>query len=212
MSGYFKKAVVWLGLDEQYPEHDGAGLPPEAHESALPSGAASNGVAERAAEISSERRVVPRPGPVDAPRSDFAVDAGGEDELVVDLTDDPLRPVPLDPRRAEGSSVRAVPLDSNGSDLASGTVRAVPLSEPALPETLAPSSFNNAQDVADIYMRSKPVVLDLSNASRDLRRRLIDFSAGLCYGLGGNMEKIENHTFLLVPEGVEVSARDREML
>ena len=77
-------------------------------------------------------------------------------------------------------------------------------------EVVVPESFNNAQDVADVYKASKAVIVDLNNAERDLARRLIDFSAGLCYGLGGQMEKLATDVYLLVPEGVEVSDKDRE--
>jgi cell division inhibitor SepF len=56
------------------------------------------------------------------------------------------------------------------------------------------------------------VVLDLAGADRDLSRRLIDFSSGLCYGLGGHMEKVAQHVYLLTPQGVEVAPEERRRL
>ena len=94
----------------------------------------------------------------------------------------------------------------------SGTVRAIPKATTSEPQTIVPESFLNAQDVADVFMASKPVVLDLSGAERDLTRRLIDFSSGLCYGLGGQMEKLRSDVYLLIPVGVEVSAEERSLL
>ena len=82
----------------------------------------------------------------------------------------------------------------------------------AVPEKFVPSSFTNAQDIADVFKDGKPVVLDLVNAERDLTRRMIDFGAGLSYGLDGRMERLTNDVFLLIPDGVEVSAEDKERL
>lgn len=184
MSGFYKKAVVWLGLDEQYPE---------------------NG-----ADTDLDIEVVDPPRRENAGRSGVT---SAMDSQHLDADNDTLAPPRAKDRQAS-STVRAVPLDKSSSPKgsSSGTVRAVPLAVTAEPETIVPSSFNNAQDVADIYKRAKPVVVDLTSAERDLARRLIDFSAGLCYGLGGQMEKLERDRYLLIPEGVELSNADRRAL
>ncbi len=43
-------------------------------------------------------------------------------------------------------------------------------------------------------------------------RRLIDFSAGLCYGVGGSMKKAADSVYLFTPADVELSAQERERL
>jgi cell division inhibitor SepF len=75
-----------------------------------------------------------------------------------------------------------------------------------------PTSFNQAQDVADRYKGSQPVIMNLQGADRDLSRRLIDFASGLCYGLGGQMERVANQVYLLTPTNVEVSPEERRRL
>ncbi|MGN6694060.1 MAG: cell division protein SepF, partial [Aquihabitans sp.] len=75
-----------------------------------------------------------------------------------------------------------------------------------------PTSFNQAQDVADKYKGSQPVIMNLQGADRDLSRRLIDFASGLCYGLGGQMERVANQVYLLTPTNVEVSPEERRRL
>jgi cell division inhibitor SepF len=75
-----------------------------------------------------------------------------------------------------------------------------------------PSSFNHAQEVADRFKADQPVAMDLYDVDRELSRRLIDFSSGLCYGLGGNMKKVADHIYLLTPAGVEVSDDERRKL
>jgi cell division inhibitor SepF len=91
-------------------------------------------------------------------------------------------------------------------------VRPVPAAASAKPHVVSPTSFNHAQEVADKFKISQPVILNLQGVGRDLARRLIDFSSGLCYGLGGHMEKVAHQVYLLTPTNVEVSAEERRRL
>jgi cell division inhibitor SepF len=75
-----------------------------------------------------------------------------------------------------------------------------------------PRSFNDAQQVADHFKNSRPVILNLQDTNTDLARRLIDFCSGLTYALGGGMQKIANQTFLLTPANVNVSAAEAERM
>jgi cell division inhibitor SepF len=82
----------------------------------------------------------------------------------------------------------------------------------AKPYVVAPTSFNHAQEVADKLKVNLPVIVNLQNVDRDLSRRIIDFASGLCYGVGGQMERVANQVFLLTPSNVEVSAEERRRL
>ena len=81
-----------------------------------------------------------------------------------------------------------------------------------LAQVVSPSSFAAAQEVADKFKANRPVIMNLQGVDRDLRRRLIDFASGLCYGLGGQMERLVNQVYLLTPGNVEVSADERRRL
>jgi cell division inhibitor SepF len=114
----------------------------------------------------------------------------------------------------EVSAVRPLPTASNENPVVKprGVVRPVPAASSAKPHLVAPTSFNQAQDVADKFKGSQPVILNLQGVDRDLARRLIDFSSGLCYGLGGQMEKVAHQVYLLTPTNVEVSMEERRRL
>ncbi len=75
-----------------------------------------------------------------------------------------------------------------------------------------PKSFNDAQDVADKFKESIPVIINLQGAEADLSKRLIDFASGLTYALDGGMQRIADKVFLLSPRNVEVSAEERARL
>ena len=72
-----------------------------------------------------------------------------------------------------------------------------------------PRSFNDAQQIADRFKDSVPVILNLQNADTDLSKRLIDFASGLTYALDGSMQRVADKVFLLTPRNVEVSAEER---
>ena len=72
-----------------------------------------------------------------------------------------------------------------------------------------PRSFNDAQQIADKFKDSVPVILNLQSADNELSKRLIDFASGLTYALNGSMQRVADKVFLLTPKNVEVSAEER---
>ncbi len=72
-----------------------------------------------------------------------------------------------------------------------------------------PRSFNDAQQIADKFKDSIPVILNLQSADNELSKRLIDFASGLTYALEGSMQRVADKVFLLTPRNVELSAEER---
>ncbi len=90
-------------------------------------------------------------------------------------------------------------------------VRSIP--EPAdRLHLVAPTNFNDAKDLGDQLKRNVPVIINLVDVDRDLRRRLIDFASGLAYALSGKMERVAENVFLITPVNVEVSAEERRKM
>jgi cell division inhibitor SepF len=77
---------------------------------------------------------------------------------------------------------------------------------------VVPKSFNDAQQIADQFKDTVPVILNLQQSDTDLSKRLIDFASGLTYALDGGMQRIADKVFLLTPRNVEVSAEERARL
>jgi cell division inhibitor SepF len=114
-----------------------------------------------------------------------------------------VRPLPRGPEPLSGQTpaVRAT-----------GVVRPLVPQGSAKPYPISPTSFNEAQSLADKYMAGIPVIMNLQGLERDLSRRLVDFASGLCYGLRGSMERVTNQVYLLTPSNVEVSAEEKRRL
>jgi cell division inhibitor SepF len=77
---------------------------------------------------------------------------------------------------------------------------------------VVPKSFNDAQQIADKFKDSIPVILNLQGSETDLSKRLIDFASGLTYALNGGMQRIADKVFMLTPRNVEISAEERARL
>lgn len=142
----------------------------------------------------------------------------------------PIHPVGHDPRSSSMmlqpalvedsaiSAIRTLPPESAKSgvtpleSMGGSAVRPIPAVAKAKPHVVSPVSFTEAQDVADRFKGNQPVIINLQGADRDLARRLIDFASGLCYGLGGQMERVADQVYLLTPTDVEVSDEERRRL
>lgn len=114
-----------------------------------------------------------------------------------------VRTITREAARASGARVQPVP--------AGASVKTIPVTH-AKPHVVAPDSFNDAQAVADRLKSDQPVIMNLQNVDRDLRRRLIDFASGLSYGLAGRMDRVADGVYLLTPANVEVSDDERRRL
>lgn len=101
---------------------------------------------------------------------------------------------------------------SRGSGQDQPHLKAVPDQRPTRVSVLEPSSFNDAQSLADRFKRQQPVILNLQNIDGDLSRRMVDFCSGLTYALDGQIQTVANRVFLLTPRNVEVSAEERKRL
>ncbi|MFD1719294.1 cell division protein SepF [Georgenia deserti] len=70
--------------------------------------------------------------------------------------------------------------------------------------TVHPSSYNEARVIGEAFRDGTPVIMNLTGMSEPDAKRMVDFSAGLIFGLHGSMERVTNRVFLLSPATVEV--------
>ena len=74
--------------------------------------------------------------------------------------------------------------------------------------TVHPRSYNDARVIGDAFRAGTPVIMNLSDMDDADAKRLVDFSAGLIFGLRGAIERVTNKVFLLSPESVEVTGEE----
>ena len=118
---------------------------------------------------------------------------------------------------ADIGSVRPIPpadrsdAEATAEQPQTSFVRPIP-STASKPSVVTPMSFDDAKDVGDCFRGGQAVIVNLQHSGREVARRLIDFSSGLCYGLDGRMERVADHVYLLTPSNVEVSAEERHRM
>jgi cell division inhibitor SepF len=75
--------------------------------------------------------------------------------------------------------------------------------------TLHPTTYREARTIGEHFRDGTPVIMNLTEMEEADARRLVDFGAGLAFGLRGTMERVTNRVFLLSPANVHVTAEDK---
>jgi cell division inhibitor SepF len=75
--------------------------------------------------------------------------------------------------------------------------------------TLHPRTYNEARTIGEHFRDGTPVIMNLTEMDDTDAKRLVDFAAGLIFGLRGSIERVTNKVFLLTPANIEVTAEDK---
>jgi len=76
--------------------------------------------------------------------------------------------------------------------------------------TIHPRTYNEAKTIGESFREGVPVIMNLTDMEDADAKRLVDFAAGLVFGLHGAIERVTNKVFLLSPAHIEVTAEDKE--
>ena len=77
--------------------------------------------------------------------------------------------------------------------------------------TVHPRSYNDAKIIGESFRDGIPVIMNVTDMGEADAKRLVDFSAGLVFGLRGSIERVTNKVFLLSPSYVEVLGDDKKV-
>jgi cell division inhibitor SepF len=110
----------------------------------------------------------------------------------------PTPPVTTTPRAAATSTLRPT-----GAVSGTDTYRIT---------TLHPRSYNDARLIGEEYREGVPVILNLTGMDDNDAKRIVDFAAGLIFGLRGSIERVTQKVFLLSPANVDVGAEARAQI
>jgi cell division inhibitor SepF len=75
--------------------------------------------------------------------------------------------------------------------------------------TVHPKTYNEARTIGERYRDGCPVIMNLTELDDADAKRLVDFAAGLIFGLRGSIERVTAKVFLLSPQDVDVTAEDK---
>jgi cell division inhibitor SepF len=92
--------------------------------------------------------------------------------------------------------------------LTTASVQSV-VNEPYRITTLHPRTYNEARTIGEHFRDGTPVIMNLTEMDDTDAKRLVDFAAGLVFGLHGSIERVTQKVFLLSPANVDVTAEDK---
>jgi cell division inhibitor SepF len=118
---------------------------------------------------------------------------------------------------AGGSRISAVGSGPVGATAAKLAVREpvavvpepAPEPQPYRITTLHPRTYNEARTIGERFRDGMPVIMNLTEMDDSDAKRLVDFAAGLSFGLRGSIERVTAKVFLLSPQNVDVTAEDK---
>lgn len=71
---------------------------------------------------------------------------------------------------------------------------------------ICPANYNEAQQIGESFREGVPVIMNLEAMTDGEARRMVDFAAGLVFGLEGQIERVTNRVFLLTPQSVKTKS------
>ncbi len=70
--------------------------------------------------------------------------------------------------------------------------------------TVTPESFRDARGIGELFRDGIPVIVNLTGMEPTDAKRVVDFAAGLTFGLRGSIDRVANRVFLLTPPDYQV--------
>ena len=194
MAERMKRAAAWLGLvtDDRYADDDPHGI-------------------ERTEGISRDELLEPtgRPANVTPLETRRPVPAN----LPISTAPASAAPAPAVPASTAPASTAPAPAAAPPAAAGVGG----PAPQPRTADisrivTVHPRTYNEARTIGEHFRDGVPVIMNLTEMEDVDAKRLVDFSAGLIFGLRGTIERVTSKVFLLSPQNVSVTAEDKERI
>ena len=130
-------------------------------------------------------------------------------------TDKPTNVTPLETRRPVTAHPPTTPPSTTATSTTATSTTAAP--QPRTADisrivTVHPRTYNEARTIGEHFRDGVPVIMNLTEMEDVDAKRLVDFSAGLIFGLRGTIERVTSKVFLLSPQNVSVTAEDKERI
>ena len=140
--------------------------------------------------------------PFDEEYNEVTEEEGYDEEEMEDEEEEPHKPI-LSLRRKKKDLTELQEDDEDGQS------RVIPFhgkeEEGESVKVIRPQTFNEAQIVADFLKEGKTIVVNLEGIEIGQAQRIIDFTSGACYSLGGSLQKVSSYIFVLGPYNVDIT-------
>ncbi|MQY16774.1 Cell division protein SepF [Streptomyces sp. RB5] len=199
MAGAMRKMAVYLGLVED-DGYDGPGFDPDDEFEPEPEPERSRRQPHQQQPVVADEPVRMAPPPArrerpavtsESPRAGSILPEGGRNGRIA-----PVSSITPERQSMEKSAPVIMP-------------KVVSEREPYRITTLHPRTYNEARTIGEHFREGTPVIMNLTEMDDTDAKRLVDFAAGLVFGLHGSIERVTQKVFLLSPANVDVTAEDK---
>lgn len=70
---------------------------------------------------------------------------------------------------------------------------------------IKPTSYDEVPEITNTLLANRTVILNVEGLDVALAQRIIDYTTGSCYAIGGNLQKISHYIFIITPASVDIS-------
>ncbi|MDD6572382.1 MAG: cell division protein SepF [Thermoflexaceae bacterium] len=77
---------------------------------------------------------------------------------------------------------------------------------------IKPTTLEDGREISDTLLSGRAVVLNLEDVDGDMAQRIIDFTSGACYSIGGNLQKVSTFIFVVTPSSVDIAGDFQDLI
>lgn len=77
---------------------------------------------------------------------------------------------------------------------------------------IKPNTMEDTREITETLLSGRTVILNLEGMDLEIAQRIIDFTSGSTFAIGGNLQKISNYIFLVTPANVDISGDLQDLL
>ena len=77
---------------------------------------------------------------------------------------------------------------------------------------IKPTGFDDSREIGETLLSNRTVVLNFEGLDVEVAQRIIDFTSGSCFAIGGNLQKVSGYIFLATPKSVDISGDLQDIL
>ena len=71
--------------------------------------------------------------------------------------------------------------------------------------TVKPNGMDDSRDICNYLLDGRAVVLNMEGISTDIAQRIIDFTLGTIFAIGGDLQMVSKYIFIASPANVELA-------
>lgn len=112
-------------------------------------------------------------------------------------------------RRLSSESSSRTPATSRSSSSKITPMRSTRRSSSTAPVmevcVIKPKTVDDSREITETLLDNRTIVLNLEGIDLEIGQRIIDFTSGSCFAIGGNLQKVSNYIFIATPQNVDIS-------